>query len=630
MKYSSKTKKAGLLLSINTVSFILLIASGLCAQSDPVQQYINDLQNGPALYYTDQAINLLSTKDATIAANARSDQDKAMKALKATALLGDKGGKGAKAIDMLLQMYPLAIHCVTVNEQYVPGAGTFEDWLQTKIMGEKNKFILKPPFLTYDDISQCDGFIEETHDYATAGERYGAAGRMTEGYVTINVTFKYYAGACALSRITGQNLGIDINQWRSWWDMNRANFQPSAGPAASNTFAPGAKSMDDVVKGGTYHFVLTTGDDFTGVVDSNDDTSMIVETREGKGYTFKNSLVKDHQLVSLPAQQVKKQSATVMADITQPEIVTFDALKQRGLSGVMLEVKIKSGQTFRGVLTGMDDEMLRLTIEGSQVPIARNVADQITIVPSTPAKAATEAKQVAGPQDTLIVQNPKVDDWGKRLPSFVYVGIITKETNSDVTIKKTDGGVITVQRGQVEQVKRYSNSGTADPIVKYAKPLFCPQGMALVDIPPGKEGRPYFKVCIDKYEYPNMKDAIPQSNISFADSKKACERQGKRLCTAEEWQWSCGGLEQYVYPYGHVFEQEACNATDRAEPSGTRYKCVSKFGVADMAGNIFEWVSDAQGNALAMGGPMSKCQTRAPGAGGDPKPQTGFRCCKSN
>jgi hypothetical protein len=616
---------------VSIISIILYNSAGAFGQSDPVQQYITDLKNGPPLYYTDQALDMLSAKDPSIASSGRTDRDKALKALKATALLGDKGGKGAKAIDALLQMYPLAIHCVKVNEQYVPGAGTFEDWLQTKIMGEKNKFMLRPPFLTYDDVSQCGDCIEETHEYSTAGERYGSGGRMSEGYVTINLTFKYYAGACALYRITGQTIGTDINQWRSWWDANRATFQPPAGPPPSNTFSPQAPSLDDVVKGGTYHFVLTTGDDFTGVVDAKDDTSMIVETKEGKGYSFKFNLVKEHQLVSLPAQQAKKQGPTAMGDLTQPQIISYDDLKLRGLSAVMLEVKIKSGQTFRGMLNSIDEEQMRLTIEGSQVPIARAVVDQITMVPTAQQQAAKpESKKAKGPLDTIIVQNPKTDDWGKRLPSFVYAGTITKETNSDITIRTIEGGIITVQRGQVEQVKRYSNVVADDPIIRYAKPLFCPQGMALVDIPPGKEGRPYFKVCIDKYEFPNMKDAIPQSNIGYEDSKKACERQGKRLCTAEEWQWACSGLEQYTYPYGHMVEQDACNTSDRAEPSGTRYKCVSKFGVADMTGNIFEWVSDAQGKPLAMGGPMSKCQTRAPGSGGDAKPQTGLRCCKSN
>ncbi|MDD5672903.1 MAG: SUMF1/EgtB/PvdO family nonheme iron enzyme, partial [Chitinivibrionales bacterium] len=178
------------------------------------------------------------------------------------------------------------------------------------------------------------------------------------------------------------------------------------------------------------------------------------------------------------------------------------------------------------------------------------------------------------------------------------------------------------------RINKHTPEQFADPVARYAKPPFCTLDMVLVDSPPTKADRPYFKVCIDRYEYPNIKDSLPLANISYAEAAKICAGKGKRLCSAFEWQWACSGVEGYAYPYGWNFEKETCN-TQSPEPSGRRGRCASKFGAFDMTGNIWEWVSDADNGAVAMGGPASKCQTRSPGFG-DAKPTIGFRCCKGN
>ena len=177
---------------------------------------------------------------------------------------------------------------------------------------------------------------------------------------------------------------------------------------------------------------------------------------------------------------------------------------------------------------------------------------------------------------------------------------------------------------------KHSSSSFDEPIKRYAKPLFCPDDMFLVDLPPGKQGRPYFKVCVDRYEFPNYKESLPQGNVSYEQAGKLCEQKGKRLCTSQEWQWACSGLEGYTYPYGWNRDENKCNMETTPVTSGKFYNCVSKFGGYDMVGNIFEWVSGSKDEPALMGGPYSKCQTVSPGVGGSAKPQTGFRCCKSN
>jgi hypothetical protein len=189
-----------------------------------------------------------------------------------------------------------------------------------------------------------------------------------------------------------------------------------------------------------------------------------------------------------------------------------------------------------------------------------------------------------------------------------------------------------IVRERIIRVKRNSVDPLENTIEAYAKPLFCSENMMMVDLPPGKPGRPFFKVCIDKYEYPNQKGAMPMVNVSFDEAQNLCRMQGKRICSTEEWQWSCSGLEGYTYPYGYQIETEYCNreGNSRIETSGNRNKCVGKFGVYDMVGNIFEWVTDSIGNPMVMGGPLTKCETVSPGMKGQAKPTVGFRCCKSN
>jgi formylglycine-generating enzyme required for sulfatase activity len=171
-----------------------------------------------------------------------------------------------------------------------------------------------------------------------------------------------------------------------------------------------------------------------------------------------------------------------------------------------------------------------------------------------------------------------------------------------------------------------------EPIQRYAKPLFCPDDMLIVDVPPGVEGRPFFKVCIDKYEAPNRMDSLPNGGVSYYEAYKACESKGKRLCTADEWQWACSGLEGFPYPYGHTFSENTCNSkgVKALRGSGWFQNCKSKFGAYDMTGSVFEWVIGREGSPMLMGGSLSKCSTVSPGLDGSAKIQTGYRCCKSN
>jgi len=396
-------------------------------------------------------------------------------------------------------------------------------------------------------------------------------------------------------------------------------------------FSYAIPSLNNIAVGATYRMNLSTGDVLEGVVDSKSDTALILDCK-GSAYTFTAALISDFTLLAPP----KSQKQNVEIDKSKSEALTYSDLRQQNPVGKMLDVTITSGATFRGKLNAIDDENIRLDIDGSIIPVAQKIVTQILTVAiaSTPKKETAIAPPPASVvYDTLVVKNSQTDDYGKPLPDNILVGKITRDDRQGVTIMLVNNETQSYSFDHVVRICKHSKEDSEeDRIKRYAQPLFCPQGMILVDMPPGKAGRPFFKVCIDKYEFPNKEGTIPQINISVADAQNACEQAGKRLCTSEEWQWACSGLEAYQYPYGKVFEKENCNIDGgrNIEPSGNRNRCTSKFGAVDMVGNVFEWVRIKDGLAGAMGGPLSKCQTVSAGGSGDAKPTIGFRCCKSN
>jgi hypothetical protein len=386
-------------------------------------------------------------------------------------------------------------------------------------------------------------------------------------------------------------------------------------------------SLNDIVVGKTYHMILTTGDELEGVIDSKTDSSLILESN-GTPYTFIKTLIIEYKLVSNSTQKNNQPDTTIGKNF-----ISYEDVQKNSVIGRKLEVHIKDGSVFTGNLISIDDENIKLNINNSSVPVAQSIVDKITILAAQKIDSSTSIKELAPVlPDTLIVKNPETDEYGIAKTNIVLVGKILSENNNTLSFQTLTGAKADFSFDQIAQLFRHSAESTStDSIKLYAQPLICPQGMILINVPPGKAGRPFFKTCIDKYEFPNCAGSIPQVNVAFDDAQKLCEKQGKRLCTSQEWQWACSGIEGYAYSYGWTFDKQACNTNGNSiEPSGNRNHCTGKFGVFDMVGNVFEWVKAADNNPAAMGGPLSKCQTIATGGGGDPKPQTGLRCCKSN
>lgn len=168
------------------------------------------------------------------------------------------------------------------------------------------------------------------------------------------------------------------------------------------------------------------------------------------------------------------------------------------------------------------------------------------------------------------------------------------------------------------------------------------------------------RYCVDQYEYPNEKGVRPAMFVTYDDARSACEAEQKRLCTVAEWQLACEGSARTPYVNGLV-RDETCN-TDRPDPdgellddpfevtleldrldgrvpSGTTRGCDSAFGVADMGGNLAEWVENLDGGSKAppfhfaragggFGAAPSTCRTLVTDVPASRRShRVGFRCC---
>ncbi|GEM_PF-677604 len=88
---------------------------------------------------------------------------------------------------------------------------------------------------------------------------------------------------------------------------------------------------------------------------------------------------------------------------------------------------------------------------------------------------------------------------------------------------------------------------------------------------------------------------VPSGRLSWYRAQRACQAQGKRMCSRAEWTAACGGLSLQAFPYGESFQVGTCgdfSIGGQPQEAGTLSGCVSPAGSNDMSGNLTEWVAD--------------------------------------
>ncbi|HUU03516.1 MAG TPA: SUMF1/EgtB/PvdO family nonheme iron enzyme [Myxococcota bacterium] len=146
------------------------------------------------------------------------------------------------------------------------------------------------------------------------------------------------------------------------------------------------------------------------------------------------------------------------------------------------------------------------------------------------------------------------------------------------------------------------------------------------------------------------RDRHPLNCVTYFGAEQFCAFAGGRVCTEEEWLSACRGQDGRAFPYGNVFDLDACNvrsATNRVKgqahgtvPVASKPCCVGGLdGLFDMAGNVAEWVGNCKGSYCKFRGagfisndPVERfAACKGVCAGNDKSLKSavvGIRCCK--
>jgi formylglycine-generating enzyme len=178
--------------------------------------------------------------------------------------------------------------------------------------------------------------------------------------------------------------------------------------------------------------------------------------------------------------------------------------------------------------------------------------------------------------------------------------------------------------------------------------------------------RKHLSFCMDRHEYPNTEGELPWVLTSWRQAVKLCEKDGKRLCTEDEFNFACEGPEMLPHVYGFSRDASLCNIDkpyrkrekklrtyekcladprckaelerlDQRHEIGDLRSCIAWSGAYDLNGNVNEWVElpgkkipDRSGLKGGWWGPVrNRCRpTVTFHKEEDYGYEAGFRCCK--
>ncbi len=97
----------------------------------------------------------------------------------------------------------------------------------------------------------------------------------------------------------------------------------------------------------------------------------------------------------------------------------------------------------------------------------------------------------------------------------------------------------------------------------------------------------------------------PVTHVTWQEAKAYCERLGQRLPSEVEWEKAARGTEGFQYPWGDTLPKRKPHPYFSGvvkKKVGSNRQDVSPYGVHDMAGSVWEWVSTEDGDQRAARG----------------------------
>jgi formylglycine-generating enzyme required for sulfatase activity len=90
----------------------------------------------------------------------------------------------------------------------------------------------------------------------------------------------------------------------------------------------------------------------------------------------------------------------------------------------------------------------------------------------------------------------------------------------------------------------------------------------------------------------------PVVNVTRADAAAFCAWAGGRLATTTEWEAAAGTT---TWPWGDTFDPERCNCAEAGWGWTTPVRAHDQgAGAQDLAGNVWEWVSDTRSDGWGV------------------------------
>jgi gamma-glutamyl hercynylcysteine S-oxide synthase len=102
----------------------------------------------------------------------------------------------------------------------------------------------------------------------------------------------------------------------------------------------------------------------------------------------------------------------------------------------------------------------------------------------------------------------------------------------------------------------------------------------------------------------------PATDLTLLDARQFCAwatgelKADVRLPTSDEWEALARGDDERPYPWGHTFDEARCNCAEAGwgwtVPVDTHPAGAGPFGAEQLAGNVWEWVSDRNGDGWGV------------------------------